>query len=146
MIWLVDTNVISELGRKLPNKNVVEWFTSVPKSDLAVSVVSMAEIRFGVESLSDAVKQSRYAAWLDEAVRPLFTDRTLGITEDILVVWQSLALKMRRQKRTLPQSDSLLAATALHLKLKVCTRDTKPFELCGVATFNPWTGKSFNGA
>ncbi len=146
MIWLVDTNVISELGRKAPNRNVVEWFTGVPKSDLAVSIVSMAEIRFGVESLSDAAKQSRYAAWLDEAVRPLFMERTLGITEDILVTWQSLALNMRRQKKTLPQSDSLLAATALHLKLRVCTRDVKPFMLCGVATFNPFTGERHNGA
>ncbi len=146
MKWIIDTNVISELARKAPAANVVEWFTSQAYDKIAVSVVSIAEIRHGIAAAVEPEKKQQVAIWLTEVVRPMFDGRVLDINEDVLVKWQQLADSAKFQMRTLPQADSLIAATAANAGYGVCTRDTKPYLICGVPTLNPFTGERFNGA
>lgn len=146
MKWLIDTNVISEIGKNVPNKNVLDWLAREKQEALAISVVSIAEIRYGFEALKDVKKSERFSVWLETVVRPMFLGQTLGISEDILVTWRRLAVRAKGQNETIPQADSLIAATAVHAKLVVCTRDVKPYRICGVPTFNPFTGERFNGA
>lgn len=146
MTWLIDTNVISEIGKRKPDQKVLNWFASEKQDEILISIVSIAEIRSGFELLVEQEKRKRFSVWLEETVRPMFSGRILGISEDILVTWRTLAREAKIQNQTIPQADSLIAATAKQTGLVICTRDVRPFLICRLPTFNPFTGERFNGA
>ena len=75
--WLLDTNVLSELRRLNPNPNVVRFVASKPLEHLFVSIVTYAEIRFGIENLADVAHRAALNDWLTHKVRPMFEERTL---------------------------------------------------------------------
>ena len=145
-MWIVDTNVISELIRRIPDERTVAWLGSVPLSDLYISDVSLAEIRFGIETSSNPVRRVQIRQWLEDTVRPMFERRILPVTEEVLFVWRGLAATAQSKGKTIAQADSLIAATAAAASLRICTRDTAPFIACGLPVFNPFTGERFNGA
>lgn len=88
--WLLDTNVISELRRPRPDANVVRFVSGQPFNLLYVSVVSFAEIRFGIEVVKDLSRRTELNHWLIHTARPMFENRVLEVTEDILVTWRLL--------------------------------------------------------
>jgi toxin FitB len=145
-MWLLDTNVISELGKPKPNEQVKSWIAAQPSSMLLTSAVTMAEIRFGIEVNSDPLRRQVLKTWLEEVVRPMFGARIIAVSEDILFRWRLLAAAAQQNGRTMPQADALIAATAAFARLTVCTRDVLHYVEGGVSTFNPWTGERFNGA
>ena len=86
MAWLLDTNVISELRKPNPERKILDFVSVTPLSDLYVSIVSLAEIRYGIELSSDPQKRSALQDWLTVKVRPMFDpQRTLPVTEDIVL-------------------------------------------------------------
>ena len=85
--YLLDTNVISELKRARPDDRVSAFIAGEPLDRLYLSVVTFAEIRFGIELLADAGRRSDLKNWLDNKLRPMFDGRVLPITEDILLGW-----------------------------------------------------------
>ena len=86
MAWLLDTIVISELRKPNPERRVLEFVSATPLSEFNVSIVSLAEIRYGIEISPDAKKRSALQDWLTFKVRPMFDrQRTLTVTEDILL-------------------------------------------------------------
>src|SRR5258706_7026883 len=106
MPWLLDTNVISELRKPKPEQKVLEFVSSTPLSELYVSIVSLAEIRYGIELSPDAQKRSALHDWLTFKVRPMFDpQRTLAVTEDSLLKWRVLMEHGRTAGHTCPQSD-----------------------------------------
>ena len=116
--WLLDTNVLSELRRPRPDQRVITWIEAHPLEDLYISTVTLAEIRFGIETLPDAVRRANLEAWLTEEVRPMFTHRTLEITEDIMVRWRQLVeegpAKRAYLLSTRPHHRSNRAGARLH--------------------------------
>ena len=88
--WLLDTNVISELRKHRPERKVVSFVASAPLDELYVSIVTLAEIRFGIESVKDAAKRSELNDWLAHKVRPLFAERALGVSEEVMLRWRLL--------------------------------------------------------
>ncbi|MFM2125795.1 MAG: hypothetical protein RL328_2246, partial [Acidobacteriota bacterium] len=91
MAWLLDTNVLSELRKPKPEPNVLQFIATAPLAELYVSVVSLAEIRYGIELCADAQVRSSLNDWLAHHVRPLFDPhRTLPVTEDIILKWRLL--------------------------------------------------------
>jgi predicted nucleic acid-binding protein len=82
--WLIDTNVLSELRRPQPEPKVVAFIASQPLDQLYVSAVTIAEIRFGIELVGDATRRAELSSWLDHAVRPMFEQRILPVSEDII--------------------------------------------------------------
>jgi predicted nucleic acid-binding protein len=136
--WLLDTNVVSELGRPKPDSNVVQFVSSQPFHLLFVSVVTFAEIRFGIEILKDAGRRSELTQWMVNQARPMFENRVLEITEDILLTWRLLIEKGRKSGHTFSQADLMIAATAAHHGLTVVSRDTTEFEHANVPVLNPW--------
>ena len=136
--WLLDTNVISELRKLKPERKVVAFVAAQPLEQLHVSLVTFAELRFGIERISDAAKRSDLKDWLAHKVRPMFEDRVLAITEDVMLKWRLLVEEGRRARHTYSQPDLIIGATALCHDLTVATRDTRYFERAGVAVFNPW--------
>ena len=136
--WLLDTNVLSELRRPRPNAKVVAFVASQPLDRLYVSVVTFAEIRFGIELIADPSRRAELHDWLTLKVRPLFTQRTLPVSEDVMLKWRLLVEEGRKTRYTFSQPDLIIAATALLHGLTVVTRDTGDFEKARAPVVNPW--------
>jgi predicted nucleic acid-binding protein len=136
--WLLDTNVLSELRRPRPEAKVIGFIAGQPLDLLHVSVVTFAEIRFGIERLDDAKHRMELNEWLANELRPMFEDRVLAITEDIMLKWRLLVEEGRKAGHTFAQPDLIIAATALHHGLTVVSRNISDFERAGVPVLNPW--------
>jgi predicted nucleic acid-binding protein len=136
--WLLDTNILSELRRPKPETKVVSFVAAQPLESLHVSTVTLAEIRFGIELLPDPTRRSELSDWLARKVRPMFNQRVLQITEDIMLKWRLLVEEGRKTGHTFSQPDLIIAATAQHHGLTVVTRDSAGHAKARVAVFNPW--------
>ena len=137
--WLLDTNVLSELRRSRADANVKRFVADQKIDLLYVSIVTFAEIRFGIELVDDANRRMELNDWLANKLRPMFDNRVLPINEDILLKWRLLVEEGRKVGHTFAQPDLLIAATALHHGLTVVSRNTRDFERANVAVVNPWS-------
>ena len=140
--WLLDTNILSELRRSKPQAKVLAFVAAKPLDLLYVSSVTLAEIRFGIELVADAGKRSDLNDWLTNTVRPMFEQRVLPVSEDVMFKWRLLVEDGRKAGHTFSQPDLIIGATALHHGLTVVSRDTKDYEKARVPLLNPWTGAS----
>ncbi len=138
--WLLDTNVLSELRRARPEPRVVAFVAEKPLDRLYVSAVTLAEIRFGIECASDLARRAELNDWLTHKMRPMFEQRVLQVTEDVMFKWRLLVEEGRKARHTYSQPDLIIAATALQHGLTVVTRDAAEFERARVPVFNPWKG------
>lgn len=136
--WLLDTNVVSELRRPRPQQKVISFVAQKPLETLFVSVVTIAEIRFGIENASDAMRRAELNEWLANKVRPMFAGRVLPVSEDVILEWRLLVAEGRKVGRTFTQPDLFIAATALYHGLTVVTRDIGEFRLTRAHVLNPW--------
>lgn len=136
--WLLDTNILSELRRPKPEPKVVAFIAAQPLESLYISTVTLAEIRFGIELLSDVARRSELNDWLAHKVRPMFEQRVLQVTEDVMFKWRLLVEEGRKAGHTFSQPDLIIAATAQHYDLTVVSRDTADHAKARVAVFNPW--------
>ena len=136
MSYLLDTNVISELVRTSPSAKVVGWFDDIPDEALHLSVLSLGEIRRGVERLADGARKERLRLWLENDLPAWFGNRLLNVDAEVAERWGRLLAAVGRP---LPAVDSLLAATALHHELRLVTRNARDFaDLPGLDVVNPW--------
>lgn len=142
--WLLDTNVLSELRRPKPNPKVVGFVAAKSLDLLFVSIVTFAEIRFGIEQVADATRRAELNDWLTHEVRPMFEERALPVSEDVMFKWRLLVADGRKAGHTYSQPDLIIAATALHYGLTVVSRDTSDFAKARVPVLNPW--REANGA
>lgn len=136
--WLLDTNVISELRRPRPNARVRTFIAAQPLAELFVSTVTFAEIRYGIDRVADPIRRSELGDWLTHKLRPMFGQRVLDVSEDVMFKWRLLVEEGRKAGHTFSQPDLIIAATALHHGLTVVTRDTGDYELARVPLLNPW--------
>ena len=136
--WLLDTNVLSELRRPRPDRRVLALVAAQPLELLHVSSVTLAEIRFGFEGVTDANRRAELVEWLAHKVRPMFDGRVLPVSEDIMFKWRLLVEEGRKVGHTFSQPDLIIAATALHHGLTVVSRDTADYLRTRVALINPW--------
>ena len=138
MAWLLDTNVLSELRRTKPDARVVAFVAGCPLHQLYISVVTLAEIRFGIERVGEPARRAELNDWLTHKIRPMFGDRVLPITEDIMLRWRLLVEEGRKVGHTFSQPDLIIAATAIHHRLTVVTRDRSEYDKAHVPVINPW--------
>jgi len=137
MSYLLDTNVISETIRRRPNRAVISWLNQTPGEVLFVSVLTLGEIRKGIEWLGDSRRQERLRVWLEHDLPAWFEGRVLSIDLAVADRWGRL---LAEAHRSLPTIDSLLAATALRYELRLVTRNADDFKYPGLAVINPWLG------
>ena len=136
MNYLIDTNVISELVNARPNSNVIAWFEQIPIGAIFISVLTLGEIRKGVEKIKDNKCKTKLLIWLEHDLINMFDRRILPISIDVADRWGRLQCQV---KRTLPAIDSLIAATALHHDMALLTRNIDDFSDCpGLEVINPW--------
>ena len=134
MSFLLDTNVVSDLRRSgRRDGRLREWFDQQPPESLYISVVTIGEIRQGIEQLRrrDATQAQVLSRWLDELGR-VYADRVLSIDYAVANEWGQL-----RARRTVPVIDAFLAATARVHDLTLVTRNVRDFAGLDVATFYP---------
>lgn len=136
--WLLDTNIVSELRKKNCHPAVKAWSDRQPPQSFYLSTVTMAEIRFGIEQLQDEVFRLELSEWLENTLRPWFSDRLLGIDEAVILEWRRLVEKGRKQNYTFSQPDLFIAAIASVHDLWVVTRNVTDFEKSGVPVLNPF--------
>jgi toxin FitB len=136
--WLLDTNILSELRRPKPERKVLAFVAAQPLELLYISAVTLAEIRFGIELQPDVARRSELNEWLAHKVRPMFEQRVLAITEDIMFKWRLLVEEGRKVGHTFSQPDLIIAATAYHHGLTIVSRDTGEYVKARVVVFNPW--------
>ena len=138
--WLLDTNVLSELRRPRPEPKVVAFVAAQPLDSLFVSVVTLAEIRFCIEQVNDATRRAELNDWLAHKVRPMFEQRILPVTEDVMLKWRLLLVEGgRRARHTFSQPDLIIAATALWHGMTVVSRDTSEYARARVPVIDPWS-------
>jgi len=135
--YLLDTNVLSEPRKPMPDSGVLGWLDRVEPTELRLSVITVGEIRRGITKLrlrNDYQQAARYERWLFATLRQ-FTDRLVPVTADVAGQWGH-----EDARRPIPTADGLIGATAVVHGWTLVTRNTKDFEHIGVALLNPFTG------
>jgi toxin FitB len=132
--WLVDTNVLSELTRRNPHATVQKWLLA-HGNELFISVLTLGELERGIRMATEAGRQKKLRAWLNNDVRPWFTGRILPIDESVATAWAEMTA---RTKDPLPAIDSLIGATAIAHQFTVVTRDEGDMARTGAKVLNPW--------
>ncbi len=137
-MYLLDTNVVSELRKVMPGKahpNVKNWFASIDGSESFISVITLQELEIGILLMErkDASQGKILRTWVEEYVKPVFKNNILTVTEDVAIT--SARYYIPNPK---PTRDALIAATAEVFKLKIVTRNVADFEYSSAKILNPW--------
>ena len=136
-MFLLDTNIVSELRRRKPHGAVLNWIADVPADQLLLSAVTVSEIQAGIEITreQDAAKARELEAWLDQVVA------SYGILPMDGAAFREWARLKHRKSDTLIE-DAMIAATAIIHELTVATRNTRDFRDIGVNLVNPFDGQT----
>ncbi|MDF1761188.1 MAG: type II toxin-antitoxin system VapC family toxin [Coxiellaceae bacterium] len=135
MKYLLDTNILSETVKAKPNKLVLSWLQKTSDDSLYISVLTLGEIRKGIESAKDPKRKQKLRLWLERELTAWFANHVIHIDADVADRWGRL---LAEEKRPLPAIDSLIAATALHFDMTVVTRNESDFQFKTLEVINPW--------
>lgn len=135
---LIDTNVISESWRLVPDARVLAWIDAQAIETLYLSAVTVAELRFGCAAMPAGKRRTVFRDRLEREVLPAFTGRVLAFDLDASQAYAELMTNAKAAGRAIGKADGYIAATAAARGLVVATRDTSPFEAAGLNIVNPW--------
>ncbi|MBW2039157.1 MAG: type II toxin-antitoxin system VapC family toxin [Deltaproteobacteria bacterium] len=138
MNYVLDTNVISELIAKQPDKNVVEWLDRLDPNTVYLSVITIGEIRKGIENLTPSKRREAIREWLETDLLLRFQGRIIEITTEVMLIWGELTGRLEQEGKPITAIDSLIAAIALHGNYCLVTRNEHDFQHTGVKIINPW--------
>jgi predicted nucleic acid-binding protein len=137
--FLLDTNVVSEWTKPHPNAGVANWLADVDEDRVYLSVVTIAELRHGIERLPSGRRRSRLDEWLRLELPLRFEGRVLPVTVEIADEWGRLVARREALGRPMHAMDAMLAATAALHSLTFVTRNVQDFESAVTTLINPWT-------
>ena len=138
MAYLIDTCVVSEPTRKVPNGAVVNLLNALTPRDAYVSSVTLGEIWKGIQLLAASKKRTDIEEWFKSDLLIKFDGRVLPFDQRASRHWGELAAKMIRAGKTMGILDSQIASIAMVNDLTVITRNESDFQYCGVRILNPW--------
>lgn len=137
-MFLLDTCVVSELLKPVPDEHVVRWIRDQDEQRLCLSVITPGEIAKGISKHPDRTRRSKLDSWLQIELLPRFSGRILDVTLPVFLRWGDLLGRAEANGRPLPVVDALIGATALEARAKVATRNVGDFEPMGVEVVDPW--------
>ena len=141
MIYLLDTNIISEFVSKKPNQKVLDYINLLDENDIYLSVITIGEIRFGIEKL-DKEHQSKkiemLSNWLDNDLMQRFEGRIVNIDKQTMLKWGEINGQLQKMGRPIPIMDSLIASSCLAEGFVLITRNTKDFYSFEMEMVNPF--------
>jgi toxin FitB len=138
MNYLLDTNVISELIAKYPNAKVIDWLDNLDPATIYLSVITIGEIRKGIEKLPPSQRRETLSTWLETDLLLRFQGHIVEITIEVMLTWGALVAQMESRGQRIPAIDSLIAASALQGGYTLVTRNEDDFQGTGVTLVNPW--------
>jgi tRNA(fMet)-specific endonuclease VapC len=138
MNYVLDTNVISELIAKQPNPRVIEWLDSLDPTTLYLTVITLGEIRKGIEKLPPSKRRDDVKEWLEADLLLRFQGKILEITTEVMLVWGELTGRLENEGKPLAAIDSLIAAIVLAGNYSLITRNDSDFQHTGITIINPW--------
>lgn len=141
MIYLLDTNVLSELLRPRPDARVVVWTQEQSTLDLAISVLTLGEIAKGISLLHAGSRRDLLQRWASSDLPQRFRGRLLPITDAIALAWGRLSAEGQATGRQLPVIDGLLLATAREYGLVFVTRNVSDGADRGIPVYDPWNDR-----
>jgi predicted nucleic acid-binding protein len=139
--YLLDTNVISEWVRPRPDAGVITWLAEVDEDRVYLSVVTLAELRHGIERMDDGSRKRRLDSWLSDELPLRFESRVLPIDEDVADAWGRIVAARATMGRPIGAMDAFIAATAKAHGLTLVTRNTADFDASLETIVNPWQGR-----
>lgn len=135
---VVDTNVISELWRAEPAAQVLDWMDRQMIETLYLSVITVAELRFGLATMREGKRRAIYVDRLEREVIPAFSGRILPFDLDASQAYAELMGAAKAAGNIIGKADGYIAASAMARGYMVATRDIHPFKVAGLAVINPW--------
>lgn len=137
--YLLDTNVISDVMRPVPNEGLIAWFAGVAEVQLYLSTMTIAEISQGIHLLPQGKRRERLEAWSRVDIRDRYQERILAIDSAVALACGELAGIARRRGQVLGIADGFIAATALVHGLTLVSRNIRDFTGLEVELVNPFT-------
>jgi toxin FitB len=137
--FLVDTNVVSEWVKIRPDSGVVDWMTEVDEDRVFISVISLAELRRGIERMPNGDRRSRLEEWLREELPQRFERRVLLVDYAVAEAWGRIVARCEMAGRPISTMDGFIAATAEVHDMALVTRNVSDFEFSVKKVVNPWT-------
>ena len=142
MNYILDTNVVSELVAREADQKVVNWVDSIDSESVFLSVITIGELKKGIEKLPDSKRKKTLESWLEEDLLVRFRGRILLLDIPVLLTWGRLVASLEKEGKPLPAIDSLLAATAAQTGFTLVTRNTGHFDPAGISVFDPWISQA----
>jgi len=137
--FLLDTNVISELVRPRPDPGLVEWLGECDEDRVFLSVVTLAELRYGIARLPVGRRRRSLEEWLHGELLQRFDGRILPVDDDVALTWGDVTAECAAAGRPIEAMDGLIAATARVHALDLVTRNARDFAAALMSVHNPWT-------
>lgn len=138
MNYLLDTCLLSELRKPVPDPGVVAWVSDIDETRLFVSVLSLGEIQKGVAKLENGRRKNAFQHWLEQDLLVRFEGRILPLDLDMVLEWGLVSAANESRGKPAPVIDALLAVTAMARNLSLVTRNDKDFSGFPVKVLNPW--------
>ena len=138
-MFILDTNVLSEVLKAAPDERVMAWLKNQPRPALFTTTITRGEILFGIRLLPDG--RRRRALW-DAALAIFdedFAERVLGFDSDAADAYAEIGSSRRAAGRPISQFDALIAGMARSRGASVASRNAKDFEVCGIDVIDPWS-------
>lgn len=137
----MDTCALSEAMKTRPDDGLAAWIAGIDPLQVYISVVTLGEIRKGIECSAGGARKAGLEAWLTSDLAQQFNGRVLPFDADVADRWGRLVGQLQKRRVTAAAIDSLIGATALQHNLSVVTRNEKHFRTMGIAVTNPWSGR-----
>ncbi len=138
MKYLLDTNIISEFISKTPNKNVINYILALDENNLYLSVITIGEIKAGIEKLDKGSKKEKLLHWLENDLLNRFQNRIIDIDTEVMLQWGAINHRLKQLGKPLPIMDSLIGATSEINDFILITRNEKDFKNLNIKVVNPF--------
>jgi toxin FitB len=136
--FLLDTNVVSEWTKPCPDAGLVAFLAEADEDRIFLSVITIAELRHGIERLPAGARRRRLDTWLSVQVPLRFEARLLVIDAETANIWGQVMARGQAAGHPLATMDAFIAATVLRHEMTLVTRNVADFETLGVRLVNPW--------